>query len=129
MTELSRPSSVEVEDIIHQLVQNILSRFFVDDASGSFMEQSVEGNIDNHPDNGDEFSDTVGTSRDYLAKLLFWLVTVITLQKLVLHIFKLIICMTLLANFILNWCPIVFYVLQVYVVRSSLKRIRKQIAT
>lgn len=72
VTELSRPSSVEVEDIIHQLVQNILSRFFVDDASGSFMEQSVEGNIDNHPDNGDEFSDTVGTSRDYLAKLLFW---------------------------------------------------------
>ncbi|KAJ7974488.1 Seed maturation-like protein [Quillaja saponaria] len=29
--ELSRPSSVEVEDIIHQLVQNILWRFFQDD--------------------------------------------------------------------------------------------------
>ncbi|XP_027357645.1 uncharacterized protein LOC113866979 [Abrus precatorius] len=72
VTELSRPSSVEVEDIIHQLVQNILRRFFVDDASSSFMEQSVEGNIDNQLDSGDEFSDKVATSRDYLAKLLFW---------------------------------------------------------
>lgn len=72
VTEMSRPSSVEVEDIIHQLVQNILRRFFVDDASSDFMEQSVEGNIDYHPDNGDDTSDTVATSRDYLAKLLFW---------------------------------------------------------
>ncbi|RDX71724.1 hypothetical protein CR513_48882 [Mucuna pruriens] len=72
VTELSRPSSVEVEDIIHQLVQNILGRFFVDDASSNFMEQSVEGNIDNHPDSVDELSNTVATSRDYLAKLLFW---------------------------------------------------------
>lgn len=74
---MSRPSSVEVEDIIHQLVQNILRRFFVDDASSDFMEQSVEGNIDYHPDNGDDTSDTVATSRDYLAKLLFWLVNLI----------------------------------------------------
>lgn len=73
MTELSRPSSLEVEDIIHQLVQNILRRFFVDDASSSFMEQSVEGNVDNRTDS-DELSNTVATSRDYLAKLLFWLV-------------------------------------------------------
>ncbi|XP_061365616.1 uncharacterized protein LOC133308896 [Gastrolobium bilobum] len=72
VTELSRPSSIEVEDIINQLVQNILRRFFVDDASSNFMEQSVAGNIDNHPERGDGFSDTVGTSRDYLAKLLFW---------------------------------------------------------
>lgn len=76
MTELSRPSSLEVEDIIHQLVQNILRRFFVDDASSSFMEQSVEGNVDNRTDS-DELSNTVATSRDYLAKLLFWLVHVI----------------------------------------------------
>nr|KYP43748.1 hypothetical protein KK1_034784 [Cajanus cajan] len=68
VTELSRPSSVEVEDIIHQLVQNVLKRFFADDATSNFMEQSVEGNIDN----SDEFSNTVATSRDYLAKLLFW---------------------------------------------------------
>lgn len=85
VTEMSRPSSEEVEDIIHQLVQNILRRFLVDEASSNFMEQSVEGNIDD----GDEFSDKIATSRDYLAKLLFW---------------------------------------QVYVIRSSLKRIGKQIA-
>ncbi|CAJ1946862.1 unnamed protein product [Sphenostylis stenocarpa] len=72
VTELSRPSSVEVEDIIHQLVQNILRRFFVDDASSNFTEQSVEGNIDNLSDSAEEFSNTVATSRDYLAKLLFW---------------------------------------------------------
>ncbi|XP_057736784.1 uncharacterized protein LOC130954064 [Arachis stenosperma] len=72
VAELSRPSSIEVEDIIHQLVQNILGRFFGDDVSANFLEQSVEGNVDNHLDSSDEFSDTVGTSRDYLAKLLFW---------------------------------------------------------
>ncbi|XP_045812353.1 uncharacterized protein LOC123906479 [Trifolium pratense] len=69
VAEMSRPSSVEVEDIIHQLVQNILRRFLLDDASSNFIEQSVE---DYHPDSDDEFSDTVATSRDYLAKLLFW---------------------------------------------------------
>ena len=72
VAELSRPSSIEVEDIIHQLVQNILGRFFGDDVSANFLEQSVEGNVDNHLDSSDEFNDTVGTSRDYLAKLLFW---------------------------------------------------------
>ncbi|GAU37098.1 hypothetical protein TSUD_278850 [Trifolium subterraneum] len=71
---MSRPSSVEVEDIIHQLVQNILRRFLLDDASSNFIEQSVE---DYHTDSDDEFSDTVATSRDYLAKLLFWSVYVI----------------------------------------------------
>lgn len=74
VTELSRPSSVEVEDIIQQLVQNILRRFFLDDASPDFMEQSVGRSLDNHPDGYDELCDTVDTSRDYLAKLLFWLV-------------------------------------------------------
>jgi len=82
VTELSRPSSVEVEDIIHQLVQNILRRFFVDDAGSNITEQSVEGNMDNHSDSGEEFSDTVATSRDYLAKLLFWLVHVICIALL-----------------------------------------------
>jgi len=75
---MSRPSSEEVEDIIHQLVQNILRRFLVEEASSNFMEQSVEGNIDYRPDDdGDEFSDKIATSRDYLAKLLFWLVYLI----------------------------------------------------
>ncbi|XP_019427731.1 PREDICTED: uncharacterized protein LOC109335921 [Lupinus angustifolius] len=73
VAELSRPSSIEVEDIIHQLVQNVLRKFYGDDASSNFMEQSIDGgNINNHADNGHEFSDTVGASRDYLAKLLFW---------------------------------------------------------
>ncbi|CAL5185801.1 unnamed protein product [Lathyrus oleraceus] len=72
VNEMSRPSSVEVEDIIHQLVQNIMRRFLVDEACSNFMEQSEEGNVDYHPDDSDEFSDTVATSRDYLAKLLFW---------------------------------------------------------
>ncbi|KAK2419807.1 hypothetical protein QL285_030627 [Trifolium repens] len=69
VAEMSRPSSVEVEDIIHQLVQNILRRFLLEDASSNFIEQSVE---DYHTDSDDEFSDTIATSRDYLAKLLFW---------------------------------------------------------
>lgn len=62
MTELSRPSSLEVEEIIQQLVQNVLSRFF------------KEERTENHPDGDDEFCDSTGASRDYLAKLLFWLV-------------------------------------------------------
>lgn len=74
VTELSRPSSIEVEDIIHRLVQNVLRRFYGDGTGSNFMEQSVAGGNIDHPDSGDEFSDTVGTSRDYLAKLLFWLV-------------------------------------------------------
>ncbi|KAJ7970910.1 Seed maturation-like protein [Quillaja saponaria] len=68
VTELSLPSSAEVEDIIHQSVRNILRRFFQDDASSDF----IEAITDNYPDRGDEFCDTVTTSRDYLAKLLFW---------------------------------------------------------
>ncbi|KAF7802897.1 uncharacterized protein G2W53_042008 [Senna tora] len=72
VTELSRPSSIEVEDIIHQLVQNIVRRFIGDHSNNKFIEQSVEGNIYNQSDGDDELSDTVGTSRDYLAKLLFW---------------------------------------------------------
>ncbi|CAI8594398.1 unnamed protein product [Vicia faba] len=72
VNEMSQPTSVEVEDIIHQLVQNIMRRFLVDEASSNFTEQTVEGNLDYDPDNGDEFGDTVATSRDYLAKLLFW---------------------------------------------------------
>ncbi|XP_065879429.1 uncharacterized protein [Euphorbia lathyris] len=69
VSELSRPSSVEVEDIIHQLVQNILQRFFKDDPISNFMGNS---NAERHKNSVDEFSDAMGTSRDYLAKLLFW---------------------------------------------------------
>ena len=72
MTELARPSSLEVEEIIHQLVQNILQRFFKDGTSSDFVEDLVTGDSENGLDADGEL-DTIGTSRDYLAKLLFWL--------------------------------------------------------
>ncbi|KAL0014200.1 hypothetical protein SO802_001269 [Lithocarpus litseifolius] len=72
VVELSRPSSLEVEDIIHQLVQNILHRFFKDETPSDFMVDSVKAGTENRPDGDDELCDTIGTSRDYLAKLLFW---------------------------------------------------------
>ncbi|KAJ0051428.1 hypothetical protein Pint_02646 [Pistacia integerrima] len=72
VNELSQPSSVEVEEIIHQLVQNILQRFFKDDTTSKFMVDSVVANMENKQDAVDENCHTVGTSRDYLAKLLFW---------------------------------------------------------
>ncbi|XWS32814.1 hypothetical protein CRYUN_Cryun22dG0021900 [Craigia yunnanensis] len=68
VTELSQPSSVQVEEIIHQLVQNILQSFFKD----KLMRDSGIVNTGNHQDAADENCGTVGTSRDYLAKLLFW---------------------------------------------------------
>ncbi|XP_062106758.1 uncharacterized protein LOC133818079 [Humulus lupulus] len=70
--ELSKPSSLEVEEIIHQLVQNISQRFFKDDGDSNFMGESVTGNRENLSDDSDEFCNSMGTSRDYLAKLLFW---------------------------------------------------------
>ncbi|XP_059640255.1 uncharacterized protein LOC132282552 [Cornus florida] len=72
VTELSRPSSLEVEETIHQLVQNILKRFFKDDSASEFIGDSAKGSTENYQNGGDEFCDTIGTSRDYLAKLLFW---------------------------------------------------------
>ncbi|KAL5793123.1 hypothetical protein ACOSP7_001717 [Xanthoceras sorbifolium] len=72
VNELSQPSSIEVEEIVHQLVQNILRRSFNDDATSNFMGVSVSANIENHQDADSENCHTVGTSRDYLAKLLFW---------------------------------------------------------
>lgn len=74
MNEMALPSSAEVEDIINQLVRSILRRYFGDDASSNVTEKSVEGNMDNHSDSSEEFSVTLNASRDYLAKLLFWLV-------------------------------------------------------
>lgn len=71
VTELSRPSSSEVEEIVHQLVQNIMQRFYKDDPASSFFEDSVFGEIGSYP-GSDVDPDSVGTSRDYLAKLLFW---------------------------------------------------------
>lgn len=73
VTELSRPSSPEVEEVIHQLAQNTLQRFFKEEIPSGFMEEESIGSAINY-NNADEHSDTIGTSRDYLAKLLFWFV-------------------------------------------------------
>ncbi|XP_050225805.1 uncharacterized protein LOC126675240 [Mercurialis annua] len=72
VSELSRPSSVEVDDIIHQLVQNLLLRLFKDNPTSIFMGDTAIPTPENHKHNGDPFCDSFGTSRDYLAKLLFW---------------------------------------------------------
>lgn len=61
VNELSHPSSTQVEEIIQQLVQNILRKFLKDKMAN---ENAQEGN--------DELFDVIGTSRDNLAKLLFW---------------------------------------------------------
>lgn len=61
VNELSHPSSTQVEEIIQQLVHNILRRFFQDKLAN---ENAQEGK--------DELFDAIGTSRDNLAKLLFW---------------------------------------------------------
>lgn len=70
--ELSQPSSIEVEEIVHQLVQNILQRFFNDENPSNIIGDSVTAKTENHHDVDSENCHTVGTSRDYLAKLLFW---------------------------------------------------------
>ncbi|XP_043705304.1 uncharacterized protein LOC122655145 [Telopea speciosissima] len=72
VTELSRPSSSEVGEVIHELVQNVLPKLFKDDTSSSFLEDSAREKTENLPDGDIELCDTIGTSRDYLAKLLFW---------------------------------------------------------
>lgn len=71
VTELSRPSSAEVEEIIQHLVQSILHRFFKDETAG-FLEDSAIGKPCSHPAVNVEHCDNIETSRDYLAKLLFW---------------------------------------------------------
>lgn len=72
VTELSQPSSFDVEEIIHELVENILGRFFKEDSTSDFMGDSAIRSTGNLERDDDESSDTIGTSRDYLAKLLFW---------------------------------------------------------
>lgn len=73
VTELSRPSSPEVEEIIHQLAQNALRIFFKDEVTTpDYEEDTALSSMQNYDDTDKELSDTIGTSRDYLAKLLFW---------------------------------------------------------
>ncbi|CAH9118573.1 unnamed protein product [Cuscuta epithymum] len=57
VSEISKPSSFEVEQVIHQLAENILQLFFKEEVEGE-CEASILLEVD--------------TSRDYLAKLLFW---------------------------------------------------------
>lgn len=68
VNELSRPSSSEVEEVIQELVQCTSRRFFKEDTTLKLNIETQE----NHPNDNDDFCDTIGTSRDYLAKLLFW---------------------------------------------------------
>lgn len=70
MNELSRPSSSEVEEVIQELVQCTSRKFFKEETT----ENLDIGSQENYPNDNDNFCDTIGTSRDYLAKLLFWLV-------------------------------------------------------
>ncbi|XP_043724383.1 uncharacterized protein LOC122671310 [Telopea speciosissima] len=72
VTELSRPSSSEVGKVTHELVQNILEKLLKDDTASGFLEDSVIEKTENLPDGDIELCNTFGTSRDYLAKLLFW---------------------------------------------------------
>lgn len=75
VSELSQPSSPEVEDIIQQVAQNILHRFFEEDACSHLMEDSVVNNVMNDSHGDDDLCDSIDTSRDYLARLLFWYIS------------------------------------------------------
>nr|GEU68652.1 hypothetical protein [Tanacetum cinerariifolium] len=72
VNELSRPSSTEVEEVIRELVQCTARRFFKEETISDLTEDSDVGSQENHSNDNDDFCDTIGTSRDYLAKLLFW---------------------------------------------------------
>jgi uncharacterized membrane-anchored protein YhcB (DUF1043 family) len=63
VNELSQPSSLEVEEIIQQLVQTIVLRLFKSDSTNDLTVQHCEENLKD---------ETFQASRDYLAKLLFW---------------------------------------------------------
>ncbi|KAL1205951.1 hypothetical protein V5N11_018029 [Cardamine amara subsp. amara] len=68
VTQLSQLSSPEVEEIVNQLVQNVLQKLFEDQTTSNFMKDSVIRT----KEGGDGSGRKVDTSRDYLAKLLFW---------------------------------------------------------
>nr|GMC62130.1 Hop-interacting protein THI043 [Ipomoea batatas]GMC73469.1 Hop-interacting protein THI043 [Ipomoea batatas] len=70
--ELSKPSSFEVEEVIHQLAQNILRIFFKEETDSETEESMLFEAAATNRQTDAESCDTIGTSRDYLAKLLFW---------------------------------------------------------
>ncbi|CAN4079302.1 unnamed protein product [Withania somnifera] len=71
VTELSKPSSFEVEEIIKELTQKILQMFFKEDDVNKEVDPNFSG-VKNCQSSDAELCDAIGTSRDYLAKLLFW---------------------------------------------------------
>lgn len=82
VTELSRPSSLEVEEVIHELVQNILQRFFEDEkTTADFMGILVMDTTEKYIVSNDDYKlcPSICTSRDYLAKLLFWYIALTSL--------------------------------------------------
>ena len=70
---MSKPSSVEVEEIVHQLVQDVSSRCFEDDSDSNINGELVTVKIEHFSDDSDEPFEIIDADRDYLAKLLFWL--------------------------------------------------------
>ena len=74
VNELSRPSCSEVEEVIQELVQCTSRKFFKEETTSNSTGDLDVGSQENYPNDSDGFCDTIGTSRDYLAKLLFWLV-------------------------------------------------------
>ncbi|XP_056696501.1 uncharacterized protein [Spinacia oleracea] len=71
VSELSQPNSVEVKEVIHELVQSTIYRFFKDDPISKPIGIPTIASIKEHQV-GSESSEMITTSRDSLAKLLFW---------------------------------------------------------
>jgi hypothetical protein len=79
VTQLSHPSSAEVEVVSQQLVQNVLKIFFPDDIStnikfGETDSITKDGNLAEMDCSSSPSQAAVPASRDYLARLLFWCV-------------------------------------------------------
>lgn len=72
VNELSRPSSSEVEEVIRELVQCTSRKFFKEEMTSDSTGDLDVGSQENYPNDNEYLCDTMGTSRDYLAKLLFW---------------------------------------------------------
>lgn len=77
VTQLSHPSSAEVEVVSQQLVQNVLKIFFPNDISlnikfGEMDNITKDGNLGEMERSWSPFQAAVPASRDYLARLLFW---------------------------------------------------------
>lgn len=72
VSELSQPNSVEVKEVIHELVQNTIQRFFKNDPISEPIETPTIASNKDHQIGGSDSFETITISRDSLAKLLFW---------------------------------------------------------